>query len=104
MKRKVSVLVMLLVLLGLAGEALAQRIPDQIAEQQARINSGVVRGDLTRHEAGTLQANLNYIRGEYERALANGSLRYERRRIMKLLDRNSHMIYAKRHNAIRSLY
>lgn len=104
MKRKVSVLVILLVLLGLTGEALAQRIHDQIAQQQARINSGVARGDLTRHEAGTLQANLNYIRGEYERALADGSIRYERRRIEGLLDRNSRMIYAKRHNAIRSLY
>ncbi len=79
-------------------------INDRIAEQQKRIDEGIASGQLTRAEADILQDNLNWIKAEETRLKADGKLTpKERARLNKMLDRNSNMIYKKRHNPIRRL-
>ena len=73
--------------------------------QQNRINEGIGSGQLTRHEAGMLQDNLNYIRNEFSRNSVNDRLtQHEYERLNRLLDRNNEMIYRDKHNEIRRLY
>ncbi len=105
MRKAVSAAFLAFLILALAGPASAQRsIPEQISAQHLRIDQGVRNGELSRREADTLRANLDHIRGRYERARAEGTLRRERRRIEKMLAENNRMIYRKRHNAIRRVY
>ncbi|GAB4406720.1 MAG: hypothetical protein OHK0032_01830 [Thermodesulfovibrionales bacterium] len=80
-------------------------IQDRIAEQQRRIDNGITTGALTRHEADVLQDNLNWIKAEEARLKADGRLtKRERARLHRELDRNSAMIYKKKHNPVKRLY
>jgi F0F1-type ATP synthase membrane subunit b/b' len=80
-------------------------ILERIGKQQKRIDVGIANGELTRAEAKTLQENLNWIRSEALRLKADGRLTpRERARLHRLLDRNSKMIYRKKHNPIIRLY
>ncbi len=80
-----------------AGNTYDPVINDRIAEQKKRIDEGIASGQLTRAEADILQDNLNWIKAEETR------LKAERARLNKMLDRNSNMIYKKKHNPIRRL-
>jgi hypothetical protein len=74
----------------------------RIENQQGRIDKGVAKGDLTRHEADILQDNLNEIRDEYSRMKADGKLTpKEADRLERDLDENDRMIQDKRNNEIR---
>jgi hypothetical protein len=87
-----------------AGNTYDPVINDRIAEQQKRIDEGIASGQLNRAEADILQDNLNWIKAEETRLKADGKLTpKERARLNKMLDRNSNMIYKKKHNPIRQL-
>lgn len=71
----------------------------RIQDQQKRIDQGVYNKTLTRAEADILQANLNTIRDQFNRMRWDGTLSMrERDRMDDMLDRNSRMIYEKKHN------
>jgi len=90
---------------GVSGGTADPGIQDRIAEQQRRIDQGIATGELTRHEADILQDNLNWIKAEEARLKADGRLTPgERARLHRALDRNSTMIYKKKHNPVRRLY
>lgn len=87
-----------------AGNTYDPVINDRIAEQQKRIDEGIASGQLSSAEADILQDNLNWIKAEDTRLKADGKLTpKERARLNKMLDRNSNMIYKKKHNPIRRL-
>lgn len=74
-------------------------IPDRIRNQQARINEGIRSRELTRGEADILMDNLNRIRDDFQRFKRDGRLNWrEADRLDRMLDRNSEMIFAKKHN------
>lgn len=76
-------------------------IRDRIAEQQRKINRGVESGELSLNEARVLDANLNYIVEEEARLRADGTLdRWERNRLLHMLDENAAMIQDKTNNPI----
>jgi hypothetical protein len=88
----------------LAGNTYDPVINDRITEQQKRIDEGIASGQLSSAEADILQDNLNWIKAEETRLKADGKLTpKERARLNKMLDRNSNMIYKKKHNPIRRL-
>ncbi|OGW25881.1 MAG: hypothetical protein A2X59_12970 [Nitrospirae bacterium GWC2_42_7] len=80
----------------------------RIDNQQKRIDQGIASGELTRHEAGILQDNLNNISKRYEKMKSDGILTSkEQEKLEKKLDENSEMLYSKKHNKkhdIRKLY
>lgn len=110
MKKIFSVLLPLVAIIIMAGSAFAGNIndpgiQDRIAEQQGRIDTGIASGQLTRPEAATLQDNLNWIRTEEARLKADGRLTpHERKRLSRMLDRNSNMIHKKKHNPVKRVY
>ncbi len=76
----------------------------RIARQQQRINQGISNGSLTRREVSVLQYNLNRIKilAANMRARSGGVLiPRQRARLNRMLDRNSAMIFNKKHNPIR---
>ena len=78
---------------------IGQFIADRIRNQQARINQGIGSRSLTRREADILIDNLHRIRDDFERFKRDGRLTYrEADRLDRILDRNSEMIFAKKHN------
>ena len=80
-------------------------IPERIADQQWRIDQGVASGELTRGEADALQDNLNWIKATFSMMKADGRLNQkESNRLDEMLDRNSMMIFNKKHNPIRKVY
>lgn len=80
-------------------------IVSQIGNQQKRINMGIEKGDLTRHEAEMLQENLDYIKNEYYHMKADGRLtQKEVDRLEQDLAINDRMIQDKRSNQIKRLY
>ena len=80
-------------------------IIERIENQQRRIDEGVINGQLTIKEARILQDNLNWIRTEALRMKRDHILTpLERKRLHRLLDRNSEMIYRKKHNPVIRLY
>ena len=109
MKKKLTIGLITGIIIMIAGSVLAGNtydpvINDRIAEQQKRIDEGIASGQLTRAEADILQDNLNWIKAEETRLKADGKLTpKERARLNKMLDRNSNMIYKKKHNPIRRL-
>lgn len=69
------------------------------AHQQRRIERGVRRGGLTRHEATRLERRESKIQREEYRARADGRVTYqERRRINHHLNHVSRGIYRQRHD------
>jgi len=80
-------------------------IDQRVADQQRKIDQGIISQELTRGEARTLQDNLNYIQREEARLKADGSLTHEEReRLHQMLDENSDIIYDKKHNPVRRFY
>ncbi|HYA39919.1 MAG TPA: hypothetical protein VEF34_01345 [Syntrophobacteraceae bacterium] len=100
-----SLFLMVVLTLALSTSALAQdkKIAHRIAKQQARIDEGMRKGWLTHEEAKIVQANLDHIRSVYERALAQGTLRPERGRIMGLLKENGWMVGKVKKTPVRRL-
>jgi len=87
----------------LAGSAAAQvytpRIDAREAEQQARIVNGVRSGSLTPAEAASAQAGLNRVRAYEAFAERDGVLTTaERRHLIAMENRESHRIWALKHN------
>jgi len=77
---------------------------ERIQQQQERINQGIRSGELTRAEAEVLLDNLERIERHYYRMKADGRLtEEEKERLDRMLDRNSRMIYDKKHNPVRRL-
>ena len=80
-------------------------IDQRVADQQRRIDQGIISQELTRGEARILQDNLNYIQWDEARLKADGSLtNEERERLHRMLDQNSDIIYDKKHNPVKRLY
>jgi hypothetical protein len=73
-------------------------IVDRIRNQQARVNDGIRDRQLNRAEADILNDNLNRIRDDFHRFKKGGINWKEADRLDRMLDRNSEMIYSKRHN------
>ena len=74
-------------------------ILDRIKNQKARIDQGIRSRELTRGEADILIDNLDRIRDEFHRFKKDGRLNWrEADRLDRMLDRNSEMIFAKKHN------
>jgi len=72
---------------------------DRIKSQHDRIKVGIKSKELTRAEADTLIDNLDRIKDEFHRFKKDGKLNWkEADRLDRMLDRNSEMIYAKKHN------
>lgn len=109
MKKILAIGLMTGIIIMIAGNVLAGNtydsvINDRLAEQQKKIDKGFASGQLTSAEADILQDNLNWIKAEETRLKADGKLTpKERARLNKMLDRNSNMIYKKKHNPIRRL-
>ena len=88
-----------------AGNTYDPKIQERIAKQQQRIDQGIASGNLTNTEAVILQDNLNWVKAEETRLKADGKLnKRERERLHEMLENNNHMIYKKKHNAIKRLY
>jgi hypothetical protein len=73
-------------------------ILDRIKNQQARIDQGIRSKELTRGEADILMDNLNRIRDDFHHFKKGGINWREADRLDRMLDRNSEMIFAKKHN------
>jgi len=74
-------------------------ILDRIKSQQFRIDQGINSKALTRGEADILIDNINRIRDDFLRFKKDGRLNWrEADRLDRMLDRNSEMIFAKKHN------
>jgi len=84
----------------IAGAAYAD-FHDRIRDQRERIDQGIRSGALTRSEADILLDNLDRIRDRFSRMKADGRLTVEeQQRLDQMLERNSQMIYNKKHNVI----
>ncbi len=86
-----------------SGAAFAQtatpKIDKQEANQQQRINNGVATGQLTPREANKLQRRQNSLNANEARAKADGVVTQpERNALKRQANRNSKMIYKKKHN------
>jgi len=78
---------------------LSEFILDRIKTQRERIDRGVRSHELTGAEPAVLRDNLDRIRDEFQRFRKDGKLTWrESDRLNRMLDRNSEMIYAKKHN------
>jgi hypothetical protein len=102
----VSCMLLMVFTLALATSTFAQekKISRSIANQQHRIDQAIAKGRLAPGEVRTVQGNLDFIRSMYEKALAQGTLRQERGRIMGMLHENGRMIGKKKHAPVRRLY
>ncbi len=81
------------------------KLLERVEYQQKRIDQGIASGQLTRHEAIILRDNLIWIRDTGGKLGEDGKLtKREQIRLHRMLDRNSDMIYKKKHNPITRLY
>ena len=77
----------------------AQGIGQREANQQARIEQGVARGQLTQREAMRLERRQSRIRHAEMHARADGVVTpRERQRLSRMQTRASHAIYRQRHD------
>ena len=98
MKRLVSVLLSGALLLGLSAVSLAGINRREYREQQ-RIRQGIRSGELTRREAGRLEAEQARIRVSERNARRDGYISpRERARLDRELDRASRDIYRQKHD------
>jgi hypothetical protein len=80
-------------------------IQDKINSQQQRIDQGISTGELTLKEAEIVQGNLNWIKGRYGQFRSDGRLTSkEESEIGEYLERNSDMIFNKKHNPVYRIY
>jgi hypothetical protein len=79
---------------------LAQGVNQRQQNQQARIRQGVRSGELTRREAGRLQAQQARIRVNeaYARRSGGEFTTRERARIQRQLNRSSNRVYRQKHD------
>ena len=102
MKRLVSILILVTVVLSLGLSALAQSTPSvdrREHRQQRRIRHGVRSGELTRREARRLEAQQARTRRMEHRAKADGTVtRRERARLQHRENRTSRRIYRQKHD------
>ena len=67
--------------------------------QQKRIDNGIKSGALTKQEVATLQENLNKAKAKYADLTKDGKFTAaEEEKVHKLLDKDSEIIYKKKHN------
>ncbi|MGI8653612.1 MAG: hypothetical protein ACR2LC_00170 [Pyrinomonadaceae bacterium] len=116
MKKQLTAMLAPLALLGafmlpLATQARAAAIQNtpgidrREARQQRRIERGVRRGRLTRHEVMRLERRESKIQREEDRARSDGRVTYqERRRINRHLNHVNRGLYRHRHNRQRRRY
>ena len=98
MKRLVSVLLSGALFLGLSAVCFAGINGRQYREQR-RIREGIRSGELTRREAGRLEAEQARIRVDERFARRDGYISpRERARLDRELDRASHDIYRQKHD------
>lgn len=98
--RKIASLVMAAVfVLGLSAVTMAGINRREYREQQ-RINQGVRSGELTRREAGTLEAGMARIRTDerFARMSGGGISPRERARLEREMNRESRGIYRQKHD------
>lgn len=73
---------------------------ERIGNQQRRINEGIARRQLTRHEADAVQDNLDWIKATNDRMKRDRRLTWsEAARLDEMLDRNSRLINKERTDA-----
>jgi hypothetical protein len=88
--------------LGWSQKGFASPVTDlsqRIENQQRRIDDGIAKRQLTRHEAEVVQDNLDWIRDTFARMKSDGRLTgREINKLEELLDSNSQLIAKKRHN------
>jgi hypothetical protein len=87
--------------LGITSAAFGQRryIDRREHREQVRIREGIRSGELTRREAGRLEAQQARIRVDERFARADGHVSYrERARLDRELDRASRSIYRQKHD------
>lgn len=109
MRGKIVLAVLVLFVAALVAGSVAYAkpagIPEKIKSQQDRIRGGIRNGQLTKHEADMLMDNLNHIQGRFEKLRVEGRLTPQNRQeLQMMLDRNSRMIYQKKHNPVQRLY
>lgn len=81
--------------------AARQTINQRLQNQQARINQGIRSGELTRKEAGNLEAKEARIKNNerFDRKADNGKLTStQRASLEKQLNKSSRNIYKDKHN------
>jgi hypothetical protein len=82
-----------------AGPLRTPRVDRREWRQHVRIQRGVMRGQLTRREAGQLRTGERHIRRMEWRTKADGRVTArERLRLNRVLDRQSRRIWWMRHN------
>ncbi len=90
--------------IAFTAQAARPGIGERIARQQHRINHGIASRALTNREAGILQYNLDRVKimASNMRARSGGVLMpRQKKRLSRMLDKNSAMISNKMHNPIR---
>ena len=101
MRRVVSFLVAAVFLLGASAVTMAgpRGINAREHREQQRINQGIRSGELTRREAGRLEAGLARIRINERFARSDGYISpRERARLERELNRESRGIYRQKHD------
>jgi uncharacterized tellurite resistance protein B-like protein len=77
----------------------------RIENQQKRIDDGIAKRQLTRHEAEVCQDNLNWIKDTFNRMRADGRLTaQEMNKLDEMLDRNNRLIARERNDYERFRY
>lgn len=101
MKRIISFLLLVVVVLGLSVVSMANTpvINRREREQKQRIRQGVRSGELTRRETARLTTQQAAIRAYEARARATGGVSCrERNRLDNMLDRAGRDIYSQKHD------
>ncbi|HJQ23513.1 MAG TPA: hypothetical protein VKA60_06320 [Blastocatellia bacterium] len=101
MKKLVSLMSAAVLILGLGVAAFANTpyINRREHREQQRIRQGERSGELTRREAGRLEAEQGRIRGYEWYAKSDGHVsRAERHHLDRMLDRSSRDIYRQKHD------
>ena len=101
MKKIFSLTLSAVFILGLSAAVFANTpyINRREHREQQRIRQGMRSGELTRREAGRLEAQQGRIRGYEWYAKSDGHVSWaERRRLDRMMDRSSRDIYRQKHD------
>jgi hypothetical protein len=99
MRKTVRLFIAVVFVLGLSAVSMAGINRREYREQQ-RINQGIRSGELTRREAGRLEAGLARIRTDerFARMSGGGISPRERARLDREINRESRAIYRQKHD------